>query len=244
MRGPGLKIEDITLAGWNLAGIPLLVAAGGLLAAVMSLGDAPNTAAGVIQLAAVAGAAVAIATRPAGADGGPPPPLPGVGSSADGRMAFIGPLAFAVAFVAGSASTYLGVNLEGPIIAGAFGVIIVAMAVGDRLPVIDARLRRALIFPFIAISAGIFNGFAADMLSGLDVGALVSALTVDETGFGLFVIGMVLAGLAVFYAGLIVAPRVLIDPEPEHGCVVWPLRFALYIASAILGIGWLAILAG
>lgn len=243
MRNLGLRIEDVTLAGWNLAGVPLIAAAGGLLAAVLSLGDAPNPAAGALQLAAVAGAVVAIATRPAGVNGAPPPPLRGAGSDG-GRMAFIGPLAFAVAFVAGSASTYLGINVEGIVIAGGFGVITVAMVLGDRLPVIDARLRRALIFPFIAICAGIFNGFAADMLSGLEVGDLVRALTVDETGFGMFVIGMVLAGLAVFYAGLVVAPRVLIDPEPEHGCGAWPVRFALYVASAILGIGWLAVLAG
>jgi len=47
-----------------------------------------------------------------------------------------------------------------------------------------------------------------------------------------------------FYASLVVAPRMLVDPEAvAGGCLVWPLRFVLYLVSAALGIGWLAALA-
>jgi hypothetical protein len=52
-----------------------------------------------------------------------------------------------------------------------------------------------------------------------------------------------IAGLAAFYASLVVAPRLLVDPEPADGCLAWPLRFVLYLVSAALGIGWLAALA-
>ena len=232
----GLRIEDVALAGWNLVGVPLVLA--GSLAPALALGDAPDQLAGSIQLLAVVAAIVAVATRPTGSIPSPEP------LGTDARLAFYGPLVAAVMFVSGSVSAYLGVAIDGLIVGTSFLVITGAMVFGDRLPVIDAGLRRALILPFILVCAGIFNGFAADILDELDVGELVRSLTVDETGFGLFVIGMLLAGLAVFYASLVVAPRMLVDPEEGGGCLMWPVRFALYIASAVLGIGWLAVLAG
>lgn len=236
MRPAGLRAEDLLLAGWNAAGVPL-VAAGGL-APILTLGDGPNTVAGIVQLFAVAGVIVAIATRPSGMA---PSDAKLIGEV---RLGFMGPLVGAVAFVSGSASTYLGFGVDGLAIGTAFLAIIAAMLLGDRLPVLDANLRRALILPFIGVSAGIFNGFAADMLDGLDVGQLLTSLTVDQTGFGVFIVTMLVAGLAFFYAALVVAPRVLVTPEDAGGWLLWPLRFVLYVVSAVLGIGWLAVIAG
>lgn len=236
MRALGLRIEDLLLVGWNLAGVPLVVV--GTFAPIVALGDDPNVAAGVVQLLAVLGAIVAIATRPIGIT------QEDVLSAARVRLVFIGPLVGAIMFVSGSASAYLGFGVDALATGVAFIVIVAAIAFGDRLPVVDGRVRRALILPFVLISAGIFNGFAADVLDGLDVGELLASLTVDQTGFGIFIVGMILAALATFYAALVVAPRTLVDPEPGAGCLVWPLRFALYVASAMLGIGWLAVIAG
>jgi hypothetical protein len=227
-----LAAEDLALAGWNVAAVPLLALGGG--APVLQLGDAPDPVAGWIQLLAVIGAIIAIATRPSGT------PLPAVQTgTVDARMAFIGPLVFAIMFVAGSASTYLGLSLEGAVVGTAFLVIVAAMVLGDRLPTIDVNLRRALLLPFVLVCAGIFDGFAAQLLGDISVPDLITSLRVDQTGFGLFVAGMLLAGLAVFYAGLVVAPRALAAPETRSGCLVWPARFALFIVSAVLGIGWL-----
>jgi hypothetical protein len=235
MRPLGLRVEDLLLAAWNAAGVPLATTAG--LAPIIALGDDPNPVAGAVQLLAVVGAIVAIATRPSGTSAVPAP----LGS--DARLAFIGPLVGAIAFVAGSASAYLAIGIDGLVVGTAFIVIVAAMVFGDRLPVIDAGLRRALILPFMLVAAGIFDAFVADILAGLDVGQLVAELSVDETGFGLFVIGMIVAGLAAFYAALIVAPRALVDPQSDVGCLAWPLRFVLYLVSAALGIGWLAAIA-
>ncbi len=227
-----LAAEDLALAGWNVAAVPLLALGGS--APVLQLGDAPDAVAGWIQLLAVIGAIAAIATRPSGT------PLPAVQTGTiDARMAFIGPLVFAIMFVAGSASTYLGLSLEGAVVGTAFLVIVAAMVLGDRLPTIDATLRRAMLLPFVLVCAGIFDGFAAQLLGDINVPDLIASLRVDQTGFGLFVAGMLLAGLAVFYAGLVVAPRALAAPETRSGCLVWPARFALFIVSAVLGIGWL-----
>lgn len=238
MKTLGLRVEDLVLAGWNAAGVPLVVAAGGVLAPVLALGDEPNAFAGWIQLVAVLAAIVAVATRPTGSMPSPEP------LGTDARIAFYGPLVGAVAFVSGSVGTYLGADVDGLIIGTSFLVITGAMAFADRLPVIDAGLRRLLILPFILVCAGIFNGFAADLLDGLDVGALITSLTVDQTGFAVFIIGMLLAGLAFFYAALIVAPRMLVSPEEGGGCLLWPVRFVLYLVSAVLGIGWLSVIAG
>ena len=236
MTALGLRIEDVLLAGWNLVGIPLVVA--GALAPALALGDAPDPLAGSIQLVAVIAAIAAVATRPTGSVPSPEP------LGTDARLAFYGPLVFAVMFVSGSVAAYLGVAIDGLIAGTSFLVITGAMVFANHLPVIDAGLRRILIVPFILVCAGVFNGFAADILDELDVGQLITSLTVDETGFGLFIVGMLLAGLAVFYASLIVAPRMLVSPEEGGGCLLWPIRFVLYIVSAALGIGWVAILAG
>jgi hypothetical protein len=235
MRAFGLRAEDLLLAAWNAAGVPLVATAG--LAPVISLGDAPDPVAGAVQLLAVLGAIVAVATRPTGSVAVAEP------LGTDARLAFYGPLVGAVAFVSGSASAYLGLGIDGLIVGTSFMVITAAMVFGDRLPVIDAGLRRVLVVPFIAVCAGVFDGFAADILGDLDVPALIGALTVDETGFGLFIVGMLVAALAAFYAALVVAPRMLVDPESIGGCLTWPVRFVLYLVSAALGIGWLAALA-
>jgi hypothetical protein len=233
-QGPPLAVEDAALAAWNVAGIPLIALSGA--APVLALGDAPDALAGWVQLLAVIAAIVAIATRPSGTT------LPAPGRT-DVRLAFIGPLVFAVSFVAGSASTYLGLDVEGPVVGLAFLVIVAAMVFGDRLPTIDANLRRGLLLPFVLVCAGIFNGFAAQLLDDVDVPGLIGAVTVDQTGFGLFVVVMLLAGLAVFYAGLVVAPRVIAAPETRLGWLVWPARFVLFVVSAALGIGWLTAIA-
>jgi hypothetical protein len=226
-----LRLEDAAIAGWNALGVPLVALSA--LKPVIELGAEPNVAAGIIQLAAVVAAIVAIATRPAGSA-----PL-----TASGNLAslpyLIGPLVGAIAFVSGSASAYLGITIDEPAILIAGLAIVAAMAFGDRLPVIDATLRRALILPFILICSGIFNDFAANLLSGLDIRDFVGASSSAEGGFVLFLGVLILGGLAAFYLALIAAPRALADPAHPG---LWPIRFLVYLLSAIFGIGWLSVL--
>lgn len=229
-----LRPEDAVLAAWNALGVPLVALS--TLRPVVELGSEPHLLAGVIQLVAVVGAIVAIATRPTGS--GPDGlPVPTFGM----LTVVIGPLIGGIAFVAGSASTYLGVALDGPVIGIAFLAAVAVMAFGDHLPVLEAGIRRLLVVPFILVTAGIFNGFAADLLTGLDLRLLTSATLSEEGGLFLFFAIMLLGGLAFFYAALVAAPRILADPEHSG---FWPLRFVAYVVSAVLGIGWLAVLAG
>jgi hypothetical protein len=229
-----LRLEDGVLAAWNALGVPLL--AGGALGPLIELGEEPNLVAGVVQLLAVIGAIVAIATRPAGSV-----PAGRSGPTTGLVMAIGGPLVGGVAFVAGSASTYLGLELDGLVIGIAFLAMVAAMAFGDRLPVLDLSLRRLFVTPFILVSAGIFNGFAAEILEGLDAGLLTGASFSAEGGLILFLGIMLLGGVGAFYAALVAAPRMLADPEHAS---FWPVRFALYLVSALFGIGWLTVIVG
>lgn len=233
-----LRPEDLALVAWNAVAVPLVGA--GAAAPILSAGEPPNLLAGLVQLAAVLGAIGAVATRPAGMQASVP-------ALFGGRLALIGPLIGAVAFVAGSASSHLGVAVDGLLVGTAFIAIVAAAAFTDRLPTVDAGLRRALVTPFILVSAGIFDAFAADLLRGLDVAELIAALSVEQTGFAIFVIGLLLSGLAAFYAALVVAPRILVADEPAAGavgCLIWPARFVAFLVSALFGIGWLVALTG
>jgi hypothetical protein len=229
-----LRTEDGLLVAWNVAGVPLIAATA--LDPIIRLGEEPNTLAGVVQLLAVIGAIVAIATRPIGS-GPNAQPIPMFGFVA----MVAGPLIGGIAFVAGSASTYLGVAVDNLVIGIAFLATVAVMAFGNHLPVLDARLRRALVLPFILVTAGIFNGFAADLLEGLDPGFLAAATFSGEAGLALFLAIMVLGGLGFFYAALVAAPRILADPEASG---FWTLRFLLYVVSAVFGIGWLTLITG
>jgi hypothetical protein len=229
-----LPVEDVGLAAWNALGVPVAAASGA--AAVVRLGDEPDMVAGTLQLLAVLGAIVAVATRPAGVAAEPGPATFAL------RVGFIGPFMGAVAMVSGSVSGYLGLGVDGLLVAAGFVAVVAALALGDRLPVLPAWVRRGLLVPFLLVCAGIFDGLAADLLQELDVGELIGALRVDATGFGLFVVGLLLAGIAAFYAALIVSPRVLVERQSPAGWLVWPVRFVLFLASALLGIGWLTLL--
>jgi hypothetical protein len=238
LRRLSLAPEDLALAAWNAAAVPIL--ATGVAAPVLRLGDAPNPLAGWVQLLSVLGAIIAIGTRPA-------MPLPEPIAEAEvrgSRLAFIGPLFAGIAFVAGSAATYLGTALDGPVVGVAFLVTIGAVVLGSRLPVMPAPLRRAVITPFILVCAGIFDSFAAELLRDVDLAGLIGSLAVDETGFGLFIVFMLVGGLGTFYAALVVAPRLLVGEDTRMGCLVWPARFVLFLLSAALGIGWLTAVAG
>ena len=130
MRTLGLRIEDLLLAAWNAAGVPIVALSG--LSPIVELGDAPDPVAGTVQLVAVLLALVAVATRPTGSID------VGIPLGTDGRLAFYGPLVGAVTFVSGSAAAYLGLGIDGLIVGTSFLVITGAMVFGNR-PARDRR---------------------------------------------------------------------------------------------------------
>jgi hypothetical protein len=228
-----LRIEDFLLAGWSAVGVPLVALSGA--GELLEFGGEPDLMAGLVQLGSVVAAIVAIATRPSA----PAPLAPQPFQQAQGAL--MGPLIMSVTLVAVSASDHLALGIDG--LVGGVGLIAIfgAFIFGDHLPVIDARLRRALVLPFVLVCAGIFDAFTADLLADVNLIDLVRAAALEETGFGLFIVTMVTAALGTFYAALVAAPRQLADPMP--GCAPWPIRFVLFLVSSAIGIGWLTALA-
>jgi len=231
-----LPIDDLALVVWNVAAVPLLAMTDA--APLIELGGEPATLAGLLQLAAVLAAIAAVGTRPAGSRS------PADRADLGLQVMLIGPFIGAVAFVGGSASAHLGIDLDGPMVGLAFLAVVAAAAFADRLPTLNAAVRRALLAPFVFICAGIFDRLAAALLRGLDVGELVSTLTVDQTGFGVFALSLLVAGLAAFYAALVVAPRAIVLGQSVAGWMAWPVRFLVFTASALFAIGWLTALTG
>ena len=105
-----------------------------------------------------------------------------------------------------------------------------------------APIRRLFVVPFMLVCAAFFNGFAAVLIGSLDIGQVFAQAPAAGASFGFFILGMLLAGMGVFYAMFVVAPRELADPEDSG--VRWLLRFAVFVVASLAGIGWLSLLAG
>jgi hypothetical protein len=237
-RGAGwllgaVRAEDGILAAWVVA-LPLVASWFGVAPAEAAGREAPTVVIGLVQLVAVFGALAALLTRPAGQ-------VVRIGDAEAPRWIIAGPLVGGLAFAVDGAFENLGIGLGGWVMGLAFLAILVGSMAADRLPVVPAELRRLFVLPFILVCATYFNGFAADVLEGLNVDTLLASSPAGDIGFAIFILGMLLAGMAVFYTMFVVAPRELADPE-ESG-PKWVVRFVLFMAASLLGVGWLSLLA-
>jgi hypothetical protein len=223
-----VRTEDVALAGWSVA---LPAVAGWVGASGSDLANGTSPLVGLLQLLAVIGAFAALLTRP------PDQPTVRLGSVDAPRWVICGPLVGGLAFASESAATNLGLGSGDWIIGLSFLAILVGTMVADHLPVVAAPLRRLFVVPFILISAAYFNAFAGTFLGSLDIGQLLASSPAAGTGFGLTLLVLLVGAMAAFYAMFVVAPRELADPE-DHG-LRWVLRFALFLASSLAGIGWL-----
>jgi hypothetical protein len=203
-----LQAEDGVLAAWTFA----LPAVGGWLGALGSIGPGsieagPQPLVGLAQLVAVLGAVAALLTRP--------PDQPGVriGGQDAPRWVICGPLIGGLSLAADGAASNLGLGLGGWFMGLAFLAILVGTMAADRLPVVEAPVRRLFTVPFILVSAAYFNGFAATFLGAIDIGQVAGSFAGADASFVAFVGVMLLGGMAAFYAMFVVAPRELADPE-------------------------------
>ena len=223
-----LRVEDFALAAWNLVAVPVgMVLGGGWMSSERS------PAVGLLEVVAMAGAVVAVASRDA--------PSSSLRAEPFRVWALAGPLIGAVALVGGNATDRLGAPVGGFLGLGIFAAVIAAFALGPRLPVLDAGVRRLLVAPFVFVTAGFFTDFVASLLDGLDLPALAFAVFGGETtptegrALAAFVLFALIAGSGIFYAMLVVAPRELVAAEPRPG--VWLLRYLVFVMSAVIGAG-------
>jgi hypothetical protein len=225
-RGP-IEGEDVLLAAWNLVAFPIGALFAGSAGSAMA-----EPLVGLFEVAAVIGAVVALATRPPG---------PAAAPSEFRTWILSGPLIGALGLVGENGARRLGVPGTDVVLAIAVIVGLGAIVLSDRLPVLDTAVRRLLVLPLILGATAFFGDLAADLVDGLEPGALLTALlsgapgAPQEVAVAGFVTVLVLGGAAVFFAMLVVAPRELADPEPRPA--VWLLRFVLFFASAATGIG-------
>jgi hypothetical protein len=227
-----IRVEDGLLAGWSLA-LPFAAAWFGAAPGEAGL-EGPMPLIGAVQLLAVLGAIAALLTRPADQ-----PPVR-IGQQDAPRWIIVGPLIGALSFTSADAVANLGLGSGDWLLAIALLAILVGTLAADRLPVVRSPVRRALVLPFILLSATYFNGFAAVFIDGLDLNGAIASSPPGEIGFAIFILFLVVAGMAVFYTMLVVAPRELADPE-ESG-PRWVIRFAMFVAASLLGVGWLALI--
>ncbi len=227
-----LRLEDVLLIVW-IAVQPIVLRAGGQVAGAASGGlgllDGHDPLLGLGALAAVAGALVCLATRPLDPSTGQPAAAPERGT--------IGPLTGGLLL-----ATAVGCqNLFGTTEVG-FGLALVAIVVASLLPGampgIRVPYRRALVTPYVLLSASLFNGlmgqigglFDLHQLVGQDLAATIATLPP--------VLGVLLAFCGVYYLMLVYAPRQL--AVADGGLVAWVVRFAVFVAAEIVTVSWLA----
>jgi hypothetical protein len=216
-----IQIEDAVLAG--LLVLEPLLAGRSSSTAVGFLDRGPDILGGSIAVVAAIGAIVCLATRlPGQSTLDPQHAIARRPVDTEARYAFIGPFLGAIALVAGEGSRKLGIGDGGLLTGVAFLVGVAAFALADRLPVVSAPVRRALIAPFVLVCAAIFQEFVSSLTRG------ITAADLPVWG------GLLVLGAAVFYSMLIYAPRELADPDAEGHS--WLVRFGVFVVFTGIGL--------
>ncbi len=215
-----VRLEDVLLAGWLILVDPLLAAASSRSA------TEPGPLDGVLRLIGLAGLAICIGSRS----------VAGVASGlTSGREISwtVGPLFGAFALVLDQTTTNLGLGDAGPLLI--LILIVLAVAARFRMPALDWPTRRALVTPFILVSSGSFGAFLSGLRDAFDLRSLLGGLAGSNQGieFGLFVVGILLLGVVIFYVMLIYAPRQV--AEKEGSGRTWAIRYLLFVARLTVG---------
>jgi hypothetical protein len=220
-----LRLEDLVLAGWVAVASPLLFRTQGSPSGPFDSGRPVD---GLVRLAAVLAALVCIAARRRPATSG---------ETRVSNQAATGPLAGGLLLVAISGFVALDISQSAIVLSlvGATGALM--LAVHLWVPPLPTPVRRVLVSPFVLVTGGIFwnvieevtgPGFPKLGPTALDPRAVPVALL------------FLAAFSAVYYAMLIYAPRQV--AEQEGGVVAWLLRYAAFLVSIVLGLGWLRVL--
>jgi hypothetical protein len=222
-----LKAEDWLLAGWVAVVSPLVFRGGGDKGPF----DSGQPIEGLLRLLAVVGVIVCLAVRHPKDEAAKPSII---------NRASVGPFTGGLLLVLISGFTALDIpsNLVVWIllVVGA-GALLVRFAG----PPLAAPLRRALVTPFVVVAGGIYWNVIAQV-AGIRGFVVAGATSAIDRNTALLALGFLALFSAVYYAMLIYAPRQV--AEPEGGPLEWGLRYVVFLASIVLGLGWLAAIAG
>lgn len=224
-QGWFFRVEDWLLAGWIVLAAPALAQAGGSAGPF----DSGHPIDGLLRLAGFCGAVACLATRSSG---------PPAGAGLALNSASIGPLVGGLMLVGGSAFAELGLD-PAAAFAPTLGIVLAVGVLQSHLPAVPTAVRRALVTPYLLVAGGLFWNIVRQVTGGLGLTAQ-SGTRLDALSAAAGPIGLLVLGAAVYYAMLIYAPRQI--SEREGRPIEWLARFALFVASVGLGLGWLAVL--
>lgn len=145
----------------------------------------------------------------------------------------VGPLFGAVAFALQDCAKRLGLS-------GGAEPIPLVLAVGATiaarlwLPPTNTLQRRALVTPFTLAASGFFNDFLSGFTGIFDLRQFGAAVSGGESLAGtLFVFGIGVLGILIFYLMLVFAPRQIAEREGTPGS--WAVRFVVFLVALSLG---------
>jgi hypothetical protein len=217
-------VEDLVLAGWVVIVGPVLFRASGDKGPF----DPDQPLQGLLRLGAVLCVVACLAARRA--------PVPqGKDEPSMINRGSVGPFVGGLLLITISGFTALDIGSEFvlPALVLAAAVAIVVHFVVPPLPVLA---RRALVTPFVAVAAGIYWNVIAQLTGGHGFTVTPSQVISDPHTAEL-ILGVLIAFSAVYYAMLIYAPRQI--ATRDGGFFEWGIRYALFVVSVFLGVGWL-----
>lgn len=229
-----VRPEDLLLVAWILVVTPLLATAQGG-GRPFELAGEHSPLVGGLYLVVAAGAVACLLTR------GSREPLPDLGPHLTPRTYARFPFMVAVSVIAGEGAESLGFRSGDPLMAAVFVAAIVGVMIPGRLPVLEPSVRRALVLPSVLVGTSIFEGFMAEIWEGITLREILAGFQGTEASFVAFILVLLAFASLAFYAMLVFAPRQV--AEVEGSWFVWGVRFALFLASVILGVGWVRIFA-
>ncbi len=215
-----LRVEDVLLLVWLIVQ-PVLFRPSSTSAAQ------PNLFFGLADIVALVGLAACVAARS----------RPGLvsGIVANGTvLGAVGPLCGAVVLAIDDTSTNLGLGSDAALLPVALAIG-AAIAARWLMPPLSTEQRRALVTPFVVVTSGFFGRFLSGLADFFDLRQLAASASSSTAGPGLtaLVLGFAIAGVAVFYAMLVFAPRQVADREGSPR--TWLVRFAVFAISLALG---------
>jgi hypothetical protein len=214
------------MAGWVAVASPILFRSGGDRGPF----DPDQPLQGLLRLGAVLCVIVCLAVRrPPEASAKTEPSLLNRGA--------VGPLVGGILLVTISGFTALDTPSRFVLLV-LVGAAIVAVVVRFAAPPLPTIARRALVSPFVIVTAGIYWNLIAQLTGGHGFTITPSQAIADPHTAEL-ILGILVAFSAVYYAMLIYAPRQI--AEREGGLVEWAIRYVLFAVSIFLGIGWLGL---
>jgi len=225
------RLEDVLLAAWVLAQ-PIIVRSQGRAVSGGFPVSGSDPLLGLAYLGAAALAIVCLVTRPSGAEAR--------AVRDPSEWILVGPLGAGLAFTC-AIGTDLLFGAPGAGILIGFGAVVAGAFLPGILPPVPVVVRRALVVPFVLLTASTFNVFVAGLAGLFDVRSLfVGGLWTGLQALPVLVlVAMLFTG--IYYLMLVVAPREL--AEREGNALHWVVRYGLFLVAELLAATFLGVTA-